>query len=969
MSNEQIIIGKRGFDVLKQCFFCEIFDFVENIITEKRTKEFNSFNDYFEYLDGKIYDNSCYYGFVFSKDIISKYNIKVKKLNMDSFTNDNINIDTYENLTAININNFNRLEEKKKDLLKFINAINDNLTYSSFKRKYSKYIDKYKSFPKKLFFNLCIDKYKEKILKIIIQFVLEYEGSCGLQIEDVFFNYGIDEILKALEEIINNYDVTKQKKIKQKINKCVGKHSYIIIDSVYNRSNNLYQINFLYSNNGVDDKSKKIIKKYVLFFEDFIKELNYDLSNCNLIDAPLDKNSLLQYKSNDNTRYPGDKKYKNHFIKKQYKYENLKYSVEQTWILNDNREYKIEKTFDYFCDFVYYLNGDLSNANLLYCDGIENTGQLKNLNFNNAILRSKAAIAHNLNLNLLPKQFLLSKTFNESLENEQRNIDVKKYEVVENDPDHCAYITADDLIYVSYISDLHLEFQLKNMSCLTYEDAYFEVERIIKKIQDGRSYVNLICGDICSDFDLYKLFIGKLDFNIKNMISVNTFITLGNHELWPFVGFKINDIIANYKKIIESKEGFHLLQNNIFYYDLSDKVNELSEEEMLVISDNDLKNKLKEAKLIIFGGIGFSGKNEKFNANDGIYDSVIDRKEDIKQSKIFNSLYKKVSRVLCDKKVLIVTHMPISDWADKDDYVEGFVYVSGHNHYNYFYDDGIKRIYSDNQIGYRGNNIKMKYFNVNFTLNWFANYEDGIYEINRSDYVNFYRGINKYVTFERNYKKLYLIKNSSYHMFIIENKKGTFLLLNGGAVKTLENNDLNYYYDNVREYSRSVEKYLLEYNKYLNFVSEVIKSIGGTGRVHGSIVDIDFYNHLFVNPFDYQITPYYALSIQKKWFYMDTLSLLKDQCNDCYNNYLKLEEKSLININNVLLKVNNKITNQPQFEEDTEMYRISRVIKNLQYITNDKIIRVWNESIVGKASIEKGKKIIKSIIESKQLIN
>ena len=185
----------------------------------------------------------------------------------------------------------------------------------------------------------------------------------------------------------------------------------------------------------------------------------------------------------------------------------------------------------------------------------------------------------------------------------------------------------------------------------------------------------------------------------------------------------------------------------------------------------------------------------------------------------------------------------------------------------------------------------------------------------------------------------------------------------------MENNDLNYYYDNVREYSRSVEKYLLEYNKYLNFVSEVIKSIGGTGRVHGSIVDIDFYNHLFVNPFDYQITPYYALSIQKKWFYMDTLSLLKDQCNDCYNNYLKLEEKSLININNVLLKVNNKITNQPQFEEDTEMYRISRVIKNLQYITNDKIIRVWNESIVGKASIEKGKKIIKSIIESRKLIN
>ena len=33
--------------------------------------------------------------------------------------------------------------------------------------------------------------------------------------------------------------------------------------------------------------------------------------------------------------------------------------------------------------------------------------------------------------------------------------------------------------------------------------------------------------------------------------------------------------------------------------------------------------------------------------------------------------------------------MPFIDWAGKEPHIKGFVYVSGHNHRNYFYDDGI----------------------------------------------------------------------------------------------------------------------------------------------------------------------------------------------------------------------------------------------------------------------------------------
>ena len=44
-------------------------------------------------------------------------------------------------------------------------------------------------------------------------------------------------------------------------------------------------------------------------------------------------------------------------------------------------------------------------------------------------------------------------------------------------------------------------------------------------------------------------------------------------------------------------------------------------------------------------------------------------------------------------------------------------------------------------------------------------------------------------------------------------------------------------------------------DKLLN-ISKVIKSIGGDGSIHGCIVDIDYYNHIYINPVDGKITEY-----------------------------------------------------------------------------------------------------------------
>ena len=44
------------------------------------------------------------------------------------------------------------------------------------------------------------------------------------------------------------------------------------------------------------------------------------------------------------------------------------------------------------------------------------------------------------------------------------------------------------------------------------------------------------------------------------------------------------------------------------------------------------------------------------------------------------------------------------------------------------------------------------------------------------------------------------------------------------------------------------------------------------------------------------------------------------------------------------------------------MYKISRIIKGLQYTTKYNVVRLWNDTMADKCSTENGKLIVKGII-------
>lgn len=209
-----------------------------------------------------------------------------------------------------------------------------------------------------------------------------------------------------------------------------------------------------------------------------------------------------------------------------------------------------------------------------------------------------------------------------------------------------------------------------------------------------------------------------------------------------------------------------------------------------------------------------------------------------------------------------------------------------------------------------------------------------------------------------------MIKREKTYMFLMQTLKGTLVILNGGAIKKARNHSLEYFYENLVKYSDSIKLFLAKYNKFQKQVSDDVKRFGGDGTIHGCIVDIDFYNHLYLNIRDGTIAPYYALSMVDKTVYENLPSLLSNHCPQLFSNYEKLLGQQ--NSKNALTVFNEKglIAKHGYYDDSTEIYRDSRIVNGLQYTTRFNIVRLWNDAFVQNVSEENGKMIVLGIMDS-----
>ena len=198
---------------------------------------------------------------------------------------------------------------------------------------------------------------------------------------------------------------------------------------------------------------------------------------------------------------------------------------------------------------------------------------------------------------------------------------------------------------------------------------------------------------------------------------------LGNHELWdkhiPISEDEndirsVTEILNSYRKRISCmgwrKQTF-VLQNEVLinYKGIEERV--ISENQILDLTDEYLREIFSKSTLILLGGIGFSGLNQRFNAENGLYSFTVTTIEDDKAlSDQFKLIYDKIMRCAGDMQVIVLTHTPVYDWLDEPTNPK-WIYINGHTHQNSVIrkKDGTT-ILSDNQIGYKPSMWKLNSF-------------------------------------------------------------------------------------------------------------------------------------------------------------------------------------------------------------------------------------------------------------------
>lgn len=99
---------------------------------------------------------------------------------------------------------------------------------------------------------------------------------------------------------------------------------------------------------------------------------------------------------------------------------------------------------------------------------------------------------------------------------------------------------------ISYISDLHLMYRIKNEGCTSKTAIIRNIQKVIDTILQQDTFLRdnekltLIGGDVSSNFSIFEMFVKRLKKSNDRLSNKRCFIfILGNHELWNFSDVKL----------------------------------------------------------------------------------------------------------------------------------------------------------------------------------------------------------------------------------------------------------------------------------------------------------------------------------------------------------------------------------------------------------------------------------------------
>lgn len=450
--------------------------------------------------------------------------------------------------------------------------------------------------------------------------------------------------------------------------------------------------------------------------------------------------------------------------------------------------------------------------------------------------------------------------------------------------------------------------------------------------------------DTSSDKNISDILIYNYEYSyLKDRYIPEIYVTLGNHEYTPFTD--INTCVMLYKTKLE-KIGIVLLQNNYI-----------------------IKN-----GYVIFGGTGFAKYSNEWNAENLCCCKGFTRDEEIKETSMFEKAYNDAICYAKENKVCLIciSHYP-NESCLNNNYDKEVIYFTGHTHKNEIIIDSDKVVYADNQIGYDSNGIRFAIAKTGLCTNPYYSIRDGLYKTSIQDYLFFCRYINEsvgngnllYQRCKNGNAELYVLKhNGFYGFFLINNgtSKG-ISIVNGGKTKIITNStNINWICENFDIVLSKYLQLLLPLRKVQEQLSRELRELGFLGTVHGSIVDIDYYHHIMINPMDGRFEFYYSPRwglVQKLYSFYDVIKSLKVHDEFCDRNYSKIKklyESKFITSDCLLSRVSDKFILEgdayDELKEGFELlcyvsridgsYGISKKISPLQRIFDKHVLREFD---------------------------
>ncbi len=284
-------------------------------------------------------------------------------------------------------------------------------------------------------------------------------------------------------------------------------------------------------------------------------------------------------------------------------------------------------------------------------------------------------------------------------------------------------------------------------------------------------------------------------------------------------------------------------------------------------------------------------------------------------------------------------------------------------------------------------------------------FEDGIHDISIDDYYTYLLHVSpdkERPRFPYTERVLFL-KNSGFIMFISVSPSGGLSILHGGHIKKLDK-PAQYYYDNLPKYANIVLSIFTPYWEFLERLGKNLRHIEPSiemlqkekyekvkmiqqptdrklisfenyvskhdwdyesaitrfdGKIHGCIVDLDYYNHVYVNPYDGTVTPYFAESMVSKYVYPNLASLIADKRPEMLPGFINwradasalLSEEKSVQPESMELLLSDTISVNNELVCDTGMYSASRIMRGLQYTYDCNLVCDWYDDILHSKSL------------------